>query len=97
MESKPRKSSRRFLRMSLGTGLLLVTLFCIWLASISQRAADQKQALALLSDAGGEANFRHEAYDWPLPHSEFHSDLTFDGNKPTPGPDWIHDALGHDI
>ncbi len=54
------KHRRRWLRYSLRTGLILVTLLCIWLAVLTKRARDQKEAVAALRALGCTIGYEHQ-------------------------------------
>jgi hypothetical protein len=78
--------SRWWLRFSLRTALLVVTLLCVWLAVESTRARRQKRAIATLQQLGGRIGF-----DYQL---DRHHELT--RKKQPAAPSWLRAAIGDD-
>jgi hypothetical protein len=83
---QPAPRGRRWLRFSLKTIFVLVTLYCIWLAVIALRAHKQHRAVKRIQELHGAIAFAFE--------------LDADGNwKQNPQPfvtAWIRNALGED-
>src|SRR6185503_2145177 len=90
------RSWKRFFRFGIGTLLIVVTAFGVWLGYIVHQATVLRVATAILMKAGGTVHFRHEAHRWPLPHTEFSSSLTFDVNREPSGPRWLRRWLGEE-
>lgn len=88
------KGWRHHSRFSVGTLLIVVTILGIWLGIVVQHAAEQRNAVAIVTDAGGTVHYKHEARDWPLPHSNFSSSHTFDIRRSPTGPQWLRERLG---
>jgi hypothetical protein len=78
---------RTWLRFSLRTALIVVTLLCIWLAAESSRARRQQNAIATLQQLGGRIGFDYQLErpgKWK--------------SKPNPvGPEWLRRAIGDDF
>jgi len=51
---------RRFFRYSLRTMFVVVTVFCVWLTIIVNRARDQKWAVDAVLELGGEVIYEHQ-------------------------------------
>lgn len=90
------KTWKRFFRFGIGTLLILVTVFCVWLGVVVRRATTQRRAVAIIGDAGGSVHYQHETRSWPLHHPEFSSDRTFDPSLDPPGHSWQRQWLGDD-
>jgi hypothetical protein len=82
----PGVSKKRWLRYSLRTGLIVVTLLCVWLAFESIRARRQKAAVEQIAAHAGVAIFDYEFDD---------KDQRIKDAQP-PGPEWIRKAVGDD-
>lgn len=95
-DSKTGRIWKRFFRFRIRTLLIVVTVFCVWLSFVVYRADTQRRAVEIVFEAGGTVHFEHEAHSWPLPHTEFWSDITFDVNRDLPGPRWLREQLGDD-
>jgi hypothetical protein len=85
----PSKSRRRWLRFSLRTLVVAVTLFCLWLGVTSNRANQQRRAVDALRAAGAEI-----LYDYQVNEDGGH-DLS-KPLPPPPGPDWLRNIIGLD-
>jgi hypothetical protein len=70
----------------MGTMLLTVTAFCIWLALHMRAVERQRTAVAGITELGGQC-----FYDYQLRPDG----LTY-GNLPPPGPAWLRERLGID-
>jgi hypothetical protein len=81
------KSPRRWLRFSLRTLVLAVTLFCIWLGLTTNRVNRQRRAVAMLNSHGGSVTYDFEA-------DEIGRHII--NGSPPPGPDWLRNVLGID-
>ena len=97
-------SSRRWLRFSLRTFIILITCACVWLAVISQRARNQRRSIQELLKFNAPTQFVDATgntiplpfpvtiqYDYQIP-----DDLNFDEDAEPPGPRWLRDQLGLD-
>jgi hypothetical protein len=78
--------NRWWLKFSLRSALLIVTLLCIWLAVESTRARRQKQAIATIQQLGGRI-----AFDYQL---DRHRKWT--KRKVPAAPQWLTAAIGDD-
>ena len=54
------KHRRRWLQFSLRTMLIVVTVFCIWMAIATKQARDQRQAVEMILEVGGRVKYDHE-------------------------------------
>jgi hypothetical protein len=82
----PGVRKKRWLRFSLRTGLIAVTLLCFWLAYESIRARRQKAAVEQIAAHAGVAIFDYEYDD---------KGQRLKDPQP-PGPEWIRKAVGDD-
>lgn len=75
----------RWLQFSLGTFLLAVTVLCVWLGIVANRATTQQQAIEDIERLGGSVE-----YGWQY-------EAGLDQSKATPpAPSWLRDSLGDD-
>jgi hypothetical protein len=85
-ELRPAPPERRWLRFSLKTIFVLVTLYCVWLAVVTLQARKQQRAVKRIQELHGAVAFAFE--------------LDAQGNwkqNPQPFvPAWIRNALGED-
>ena len=88
---------KRFFRFGIGTLLILVTVFCVWLSFVVRRATTQRRAVEIVTEAGGSLHYQHETRRWPLPHHEFPSAATFDASLNPPGNLLLRRWLGDDF
>jgi hypothetical protein len=75
------KRKRRWFQFSLRTLLILVTLLCIGVAIISNRAMRQKAAISAILKDGGDVDYAHN----------------FPQRAEPPGPAWLRKLLGDDF
>jgi len=87
---------RRLFRFSMSMLLFALTLLCVSIGIVSQRAKNQQNVVRLVSQAKGTVHYAHEAKKWPEHSNEFSSDLTFDTSKTPAGPAWLQHKLGTD-
>src|SRR5688572_22036394 len=81
---------RRWIRFSLRTLLILLTLACLWLGWQAKRARDQRQAIATIRAAAGTVLYTYQ-FDANGVFADY-------GNKLKPlAPAWLRDALGQDF
>ena len=84
---KPKKLKRRWLKYSLRTSLLAVTVLCVWLGFFVNRVNKQKQAVEWVRENGGTVLYH---FEWdqetglPINHAE------------PPGPAWLREWIGID-
>src|SRR5262245_13877812 len=84
--NRPATPGRRWLRFSLKTVFVLVTLYCIWLAGVTIRAREQQRAILRIQELHGVVAFAFELD----PKGNWH-------DKPQQFvPAWIRNALGED-
>ena len=81
------KSERRFLRFSVRTLLIVLTILCIWLGWKVERARRQREAVAFVHEMGGSVNYDYEV----------DNDGRFAPNAEPPGPKWLRRQLGVDF
>jgi len=81
---KATKRTRRWLKVSLRTFLLAITVLCVWLGFIVNRANKQKQAVAWVRENGGTAYY---GFEW---HDETGTVLS---GADAPGPVGFHSVL----
>ncbi len=89
MATEPPKRKRRWLRYSLKTFLVLVTLFCVlmaWLGTFVYRVNKQREAVQWVRDWGGKVYYD---FEWDIEGSRI------TGSQP-PGPDWLRELIGID-
>lgn len=86
-KEEPRRK-RRWLRYSLRTFLLLLTVFSVWLGLLVNRVHKQKGAVDWVKEMGGTVSYD---FQWdPEQLFPMHPDT-----KP-PGPDWLRELIGVD-
>jgi len=83
------KPKRRLWRFSLKTLLILLTIFCLWLGTLSNRANRQRRAVEAIQLSGGEFNYDHQRVPNPRGSGQSYS-LRVD----PPGPKWLRRLLG---
>ena len=83
---KATKRTRRWLKVSLRTFLLAITVLCVWLGFIVNRANKQKQAVAWIRENGGWVYYDFEWND---------QTRTVKHAEPS-GADWLRDWIGID-
>lgn len=86
-KEKPRRK-RRWLRYSLRTFLLLLTVFAVWLGLLVNRVNKQRETVNWVKEMGGTVYYDFQ-WDLEEPYS-----MPFPG-KP-PGPDWLRELIGVD-
>ncbi len=85
-EGKQPKYRRRWLRFSLRTFLIVLTILCVWLGWYLHRVEQQRAAVRWVRENGGAVR-----YDY-----EFDSDDKFIDASQPPVPKWLVDMLGVD-
>ena len=85
--AKP-KRKRRWLRYSLRTFLVLLTVFGVWLGLLVFRVNKQKEAVQWVKDHGGKVYYDFEM-DESLTAPPFH-------HRQPPGPEWLRRLIGID-
>ena len=73
-----------FLRFSLGTFLLLITLLCIWMAVLVNRAQRVRCVIDIVEEMGGQITFLHQKT----------KSGGFIPDSQVPGPAWLHRLVG---
>lgn len=86
MSQENQKPKRRWLRFSLRTFLIVVTIFCVWLGWYVYRAERQREVVRWVLENGGEVS-----YDY-----EFSSDGYRLVDSQPPVPTWLDSMLGVD-
>jgi hypothetical protein len=98
-------SPKRFLRFSLRTLLILITVLAVWLGSKMSAARRQKEAVETMLNSGATLQYdyqmkRRVPTTGPfVPNGHVGVKLpefTFDSNAPLPGPAWLRTKLGDD-
>ena len=64
-----------------------VTLLCVWLGVVCNRANRQRQAVEAITKAGGEVLYDYQTGEDGLPANR---------DAPQPGPKWLRDLIGID-
>jgi hypothetical protein len=82
----PPKSRRRWFRFGLRTLMVGITLLCVWLGVICNRANRQKQAVEAITKAGGLVWYDYQ---------ENKEDISFHDASP-PGLAWLRNPIGID-
>jgi hypothetical protein len=85
----PPKSPRRWFRFSLRTMMVVVTLLCVWLGVVSNRANRQRRAVETITSHSGHVRYDYQRDD-PFAGNPFADD------PPPPGPDWMRNLIGID-
>jgi hypothetical protein len=88
--AQPRR--RRWLRVSLRTALLLMTLLAIWLGWIAQRAHRQAKAVRAIEKLGGVVQ-----YDFHLMRDPEDGTEIYVPKRMPPTPPWLHETIGLDF
>jgi hypothetical protein len=88
-DAEQRKQKRRWWRFSLKTLLILLTLFCLWLGTLSSSANRQRRAVEAIQLSGGEFN-----YDFQRMPDRTGSEYSFSHQVEPPGPKWLRRILG---
>ena len=78
------KPKRRWYQFSLKTLLVVMTVTCVWLAIISDRARRQRAAVDRIHELGGTLLYNYET-----------GSSEYKGDDP-PGPDWLVELIGVD-
>ncbi len=85
----------RFIRFSLRTFLVSVTVSCIFLGIWTNRANRQKRAVGALADAGGSFAYSYQSMADPQYPSGVLSD--YDPNAKPLTPEWLRSLMGDDF
>ena len=85
---------RRWLRFSLRTLLVVMTVLCVWLGFKVNAARRQKEAVEAILKAGGEIFFDYQLEPPTGQPDKFNFD--FDQNVSPPGPAWLREQLGEE-
>ena len=80
---------RRWLRFSLRTFLLIVTVFCVWLGMLVNQARRQREAVEALRMSGFYVNYEHWRTDG--------DPETFNSSKELAAPTWLRNLTGDDF
>jgi hypothetical protein len=80
------RAGRRWLRFSLRTMLLVVTVLCVWLGVKVNQARRQKEAVAALEELGATIYYAHQRQE--------EDDLRFDAGRPPNVPNWLRELAG---
>ena len=88
----PPKPRRRWLRFSLGTMMLVITLLSIWLGLKVSTARIQKEAVIAICTTDGVPFYDYEVKSVPDRPGNF----TRNANASPPGPTWLSERLGND-
>ena len=86
----PAKPRRRWLRFSLRTFFIVITLLCIWLGFKVNAAHRQHEAVEAILRVGGEVTFDYQLVSVPNSPDEFTTNL----NASPPGPAWLRNLIG---
>jgi hypothetical protein len=81
------KRKRRFLRFSIRTLLIVLTIFCVALGWKVERARKQREAVAWVHEMGGSVNYDYELDD----------DGSSAPDAKPPGSEWLRKQLGRDF
>lgn len=88
---------RRWLRISLRTLLVLLTLGCIWLGVVFNRVHRQARAVKAIEAAGGTISFDYHLHiPWPLGMRRVEVS-TGCQDAPPPAPEWLLRLAEHDL
>ena len=93
LATQPAKPRRRWLRFSLRTFFIVVTLLCIWLGFKVNAAHRQHEAVEAILKAGGAINF-----DYQMVAAKTGGPINFDIDVNTipPTPKWLQEFFGED-
>jgi hypothetical protein len=94
--NSPLKSRRRWFRFSLRSMLVAVTLLCVWLGVIANRANQQRRAVERLTSHNGDGAWWSLSYDY---QTDEHGSTALPVNAPRPsppGPKWLRELIGID-
>src|SRR5262245_47882876 len=83
---------KRWLRFSLRTMLLLITVLCIWLGFQVNAARRQREAVAAILDAGGTVYYDYQVISRGVGLPRYGFDLS----RTPPGPEWLRKYIGGD-
>jgi hypothetical protein len=78
---------RRWMQFSLASMFVVVTVLCVWLAAVVNRAHRQRDAVAAIHALGGAVMYD---YDFDAAGNQIH-------NAEPPGPAWLRRLLGVDF
>ena len=81
-----RFTPRKYLRFSVSTLILLVTVLCVWLGVQANRARNTRLAIDAVEDLGGQVRYVHE---WP-------KNGGYDPQAKLPGPTWLRELVGEE-
>src|SRR5262245_40370721 len=81
------KSYRRFLRVSLRSFLLALTILCVWLGIQVSHAHKQRAAVAAIRNLGGSVSYDYQKVAGGKPNQ-------FESDPKPPGPDWLRSITG---
>src|SRR5262249_2001048 len=84
MSNAPSKLRRRWLRYSLRTLLVAVTILCVWLGLKVNSARRQREAVATLTRSGADVSFDYQTANNATPDAS------------PPGPAWLRNLIGDD-
>jgi hypothetical protein len=84
--------SRRYLTFSLRTLFVLLTIGCIWLGILAERAREQREAVKAIEALGG-----HVIYDWSIVEWHDGGNYTMDIARKPPAPVWLRRVIGDDF
>jgi hypothetical protein len=83
----------RWLRFSLRTLLVAVTIFCVWLGLKVNAARRQREAVAAMERAGATVIFDYQL----MPVVNAAGRMAIDANSIPPGPAWLRNLFGDDF
>ena len=83
MTQETNKPKRRWLRFSLRTFLIVLTIFCVWLGWYLYRVEQQREAVKWVKENGG----------WVRYYYEYDSNERLVSESQPPVPKWLHDIL----
>ena len=85
-QSPHQSGRRRWLRFSMRFFLLVITVFGIWIAVLSNRARSQKKAVSRVEELGGQLAFDYQ----------FDENQKWRTDPKLPAPVWLIDLVGED-
>src|SRR5262245_18603147 len=89
----PAQPRRRWLRFSLRTLLVAMTILCVWLGLKVNAARRQREAVAAIAKSGAIIRYDYEMISVPgSPNT-----LGYNPNAAPPGPAWLRGFLGEDF